>query len=53
MARKNTQAEELYEVAVLLLAHTKTTYEALELKPAPLIARLILRAEKATKARPK
>ena len=49
MARKNTPAEELYEVAVLLLSALKVAFP----KPGPIIGALIRRAEKATKARPK
>ena len=49
MARKNTQAEELYEVAVLLLSALKVAFP----KPGPIIGGLIRRAEKATEARPK
>ena len=50
MARENTQAEELYEVAALLLAVVKTD-NALGLC-GPKVKALIRRAEKATKARP-
>lgn len=50
---KNTQAEELYEVAALLLMALKTICAyAAWLNEGPVKA-LILRAEKATKARPK
>ena len=52
MAHKNTQAEELYEVAVLLLAVVRTVWKDLGFPSGP-IPRLIRRAEKATKVRPK
>ena len=51
MAHKNTPAEELYEVAVLLLASVKSFHKALGGKW-PTMDKLILRAEAALKARP-
>ena len=52
MARENTQAEELYEVAVLLLVVVKAVRRYVDMPWAKMDA-LIRRAEKATKARPK
>ena len=53
MAHKNTQAEELYEVACLLLCSLRTVWQNMGWSKTGPIARLIRRAEKATKARPK
>ena len=52
MAHKNTPAEELYEVAVLLLAVVKSMRRNIGGPWAEADA-LIRRAEKATKVRPK
>ena len=49
MARENSQAEELYEVAFLLLSSFKVAFP----EPGPVIGGLIRRAEKATEVRPK
>ena len=49
---KNSPVEELYEVAVLLLAVVKSVKKATGLSKWPEIDGLIRRAEKATKARP-
>ena len=53
MARKNTPAEELYEVAVLLLVAVKGMKAAMSGRVGPKLNALIRRAEAATKARPK
>jgi hypothetical protein len=53
MARENTQAEELYEVAVLLLSAWKAVCRQVPELNSGKIKALIRRAEKATKARPK
>jgi len=53
MARENTQAEELYEVAVLLLTAVKAVCLTTPELRGGAIGALIRRAEKATKARPK
>ena len=52
MACKNSQAEELYEVAVVLLAVVKSLDESLP-GAGPVVKALIRRAEKATARRPK
>ena len=51
MARENSQAEELYEVAVLLLEAVKAMRRTSATKW-PVFNPLIRRAEKATKVRP-
>jgi len=52
MARKS-QTDELYEVAVLLLAALKTICAKIAVLNGGPVKALIRRAEKATKARPK